>query len=256
METEQPLMGRVGVVTGASAGIGAATARALAAAGMSVVLASRRGAALEGVCGEIRAAGGRAEGIVTDVRDPVQVDALVDAAVARFARLDAVVANAAIGVLRPVADAVVEEWRAVLETNLLGTMLLCRAALRHFLPQGRGDVVIMGSAAAQGAWPYFGAYAASKAAVLSLARTLRAEVAARGVRVMTLDIHNVAGTGFAAGLDPDLLPAAIARWVELGMLNPAAPSIAPEDVARAVVFQLAMPPPASVHEVAVRSREN
>jgi NADP-dependent 3-hydroxy acid dehydrogenase YdfG len=252
----QPLAGRVGVVTGASAGIGAATARALAAAGMSVVLASRRAAALEAVCAEIRAAGGRAEGIVTDVRDPAQVDALVESAVARCGALDAVVANAAVGVLRPIADAVVEEWRTVLDTNLLGTMLLCRAALRHFLPQGRGDVVIMGSAAAEGAWPYFGAYAASKAAVVSLARTLRAEVAARGVRVMTLDVHNVGGTGFASGLDPDLLPDAIARWVELGMLNPAAPTITPEDVARAVVFELALPPPACVHELAIRSREN
>jgi NAD(P)-dependent dehydrogenase (short-subunit alcohol dehydrogenase family) len=176
--------------------------------------------------------------------------------VARFGRLDAVVGNAAVGVLRPIAEARVEEWRTVLETNLVGTMLLCRAALRHLLPQGRGDIVLMGSASAEGAWPYFGAYAASKAAVMSLARTLRAEVAAQGVRVMTVDIHNVGDTDFAAGLDPEMLSLAIRRWVELGMLNPAAPRIAPDDVARAVVFQLAQPPPASVHHVAIRSREN
>jgi NADP-dependent 3-hydroxy acid dehydrogenase YdfG len=251
-----PLAERVGVVTGASAGIGAATARALAAAGMSVVLGARRGDALEAVCREIRAAGGRAEAIVTDLREPGQVDALVDGAAARFGRLDAVVANAAVGVLRPVAEAVVEEWRTVLDTNLVGTMLLCRAALRHFVPQGGGDLVLMGSASAEGGWPYFGAYAASKAAVMSLARTLRAEVAAQGVRVMTVDIHNVGGTDFAAGLDPELLPVAVRRWVELGLLNPAAPHIAPDDVARAVVFQLALPPPASVHELVIRSREN
>lgn len=251
-----PLAERVGVITGASAGIGAATARALAAAGMSVVLGARRGDALEAVCGEIRAAGGRAEAIVTDLRDPVQVDALVDGAVARFGRLDTVVANAAVGVLRSIAEAVVEEWRLVLDTNLVGTVLLCRAALRHFLPQAGGDLVLMGSASAEGAWPYFGAYAASKAAVMSMARTLRAEVAARGVRVMTIDIHNVGGTDFATGLDPAVLPLAIGRWVELGMLNLAAPCITPDDVARAVVFQLALAPPASVHELIIRSREN
>ena len=251
-----PLAERVGVITGASAGIGAATARALAAAGMSVVLGARRGDALEAVCGEIRAAGGQAEAIVTDVRDAAQVDALVDGAVARFGRLDALVANAAIGVLRPIAEAVADEWRLVLDTNLIGTVLLCRAALRHFLPQATGDLVLMGSASADGSWPYFGAYAASKAAVMSLARTLRAEVAARGVRVMTVDIHNVGGTDFATGLDPEVLPLAISRWVELGMLNLAAPHITPDDVARAVVFQLAMPPPASVHELVIRSREN
>jgi len=92
--------------------------------------------------------------------------------------------------------------------------------------------------------------------VKALARTLRAEVASQGVRVMTIDIHNVAGTDFAAGLDPELLPQAIRRWVELGMLNPQAPTIAADDVARAVVFQLSQPPPASVHEIAIRSREN
>jgi NADP-dependent 3-hydroxy acid dehydrogenase YdfG len=251
-----PLAERVGVITGASAGIGAATARALAAAGMSVVVGARRGDALEAVCRDIRAAGGLAEALVTDIRDPAQVDALVDGAVARFGRLDAVVANAAIGVLRPIADAIVEEWRLVLDTNLVGTMLLCRAALRHFLPQGSGDLVLMGSASAEGAWPYFGAYAASKAAVMSMARTLRAEVSARGVRVMTVDIHNVGDTDFATGLDPEVLPLAIRRWAELGVLNVAAPRIAPDDVARAVVFQLALPPPASVHELVIRSREN
>jgi NADP-dependent 3-hydroxy acid dehydrogenase YdfG len=250
-----PLAERVGVVTGASAGIGAATARALAAAGMALVLGARRGDRLAGVCEEIRAAGGRAEPVVTDLRDPAQVDALVEAAVARFGRLDAVVSNAAVGVLRPVADARLDEWRAVLETNLLGTVVLCRAALRHLLPQGSGDILLMGSASAVGAWPYFGAYAASKAAVVSLARTLRAEVASRGVRVMTIDIHNVGGTDFASGLDPELLAPAIRRWAELGVLNIAAPTIAPDDVARAVVFQLTQPQPASVHDLVIRSRE-
>jgi NADP-dependent 3-hydroxy acid dehydrogenase YdfG len=252
----QPLAERVGVITGASAGIGAATARALAAAGMSVMLGARRGDALETVCREIRTRGGVAEAIVTDVRDPAQVDALVDGTVARFGRIDAVVANAAVGVLRPIADAVAEEWRMVLDTNLVGTMLLCRAALRHFLPQGSGDLVLVGSASAEGAWPYFGAYAASKAAVMSLSRTLRAEVASQGVRVMTVDIHNVGGTEFTTSLDPEVLPLAIRRWVELGVLNLAAPRITPDDVARAVVFQLALPPPASVHELVIRSREN
>lgn len=256
MDALQPLAGRVGVVTGASAGIGAATARALAGAGMAVMLGARRGDALAAVCAEIRAAGGRADAIATDLRDAAQVAALVDGAVARFGQLDAVVGNAAVGVLRPIAEADVQEWRTVLDTNLIGTVLLCRAALRHLVPQGRGDIVLMGSAAAEGAWPYFGAYAASKAAVMSLARTLRAEVAAQGVRVMTVDIHNVGGTDFAAGLDPELLLHAIRRWVELGMLNPAAPRIEPDDVARAVVFQLAQPPPASVHHLTIRSREN
>ena len=253
---ERPLADRVGVVTGASTGIGAATAHALARAGMAVMLGARRTEALAAVRDAIRAAGGQADVLPTDVRDPAQVEALVDAAVARFGRLDAVVGNAGVGVLRPIAEGSVEEWKAVLETNLIGTMVLCRAALRHFLPQRRGDILLMGSAAATGAWPYFGAYAASKAGVLALARTLRAEVASQGVRVMTIDIHNVGGTDFAAGLDPALLPGAIQRWVELGMLNPRARTITPDDVARAVVFQLTQSHAASVHDLSIRSRDN
>ena len=253
---ERPLSNRVGVVTGASTGIGAATAQAMARAGMAVMLGARRTDALASVQQAIREAGGQAEILTTDVRDPAQVEALVDAAVTRFGRLDAVVGNAAMGVLRPIAEGRVEEWTAVLETNLIGTMVLCRAALRHLLPQRRGDILLMGSAAASGAWPYFGAYAASKAGVMALARTLRAEVAGQGVRVMTIDIHNVGGTDFAAGLDRELLPEAIQRWVELGMLNPRAPTITPDDVARAVVFQLGQSPAASVHELTIRSRAN
>src|SRR5262249_18395802 len=99
-----PLADRVGGVTGASTGIGPATAVALAEAGMSVVLGARRAEALGAVRDRIRAAGGRAEAITTDLRDPDQVAALVNAAVDRFGRLDALVNNAAIGYLRPIAE--------------------------------------------------------------------------------------------------------------------------------------------------------
>lgn len=251
-----PLADRVGVVTGASSGIGAATAVALAEAGMGVVLGARRAAALGAVRDRIRQAGGRAEAIATDLRDPDQVTTLVNAAVDRFGRLDALVNNAAIGHLRPIAEGRIDEWRAVLDTNVLGTLVACRAALDHMLRRGRGDIVMMGSASANEPWPYLGVYAASKAAILALARSLRAEVAARGIRVMTVEIHNVGGTGFAENFDPALLPAALKRWTELGVLNPQAPTITPEAVARAVVFQLTQAEPASIHSVVIRSREN
>jgi NADP-dependent 3-hydroxy acid dehydrogenase YdfG len=251
-----PLAGRVGVVTGASAGIGAAVARALAGAGMTVVLGARRGDQLAAVAAGIVAAGGAADWIATDVRDERQVEALVAGAVARHGRLDALVNNAAVGTVATVADGRAEEWREIVETNLLGTALACRAALRHMLPAGRGDIVNVTSASAHEAWPYLGVYAASKAAVYTLSRSLRAEVAPRGVRVMTVEIHNVGGTEFARRFDPAVLPAAIARWQQLGLLNPETPMIEPDDVARAVVFQVAQPPPASVHEVVIRSRAN
>src|ERR1051326_3694192 len=194
------LAGRVGVVTGASSGIGAAVARALAAEGMSVVIGARRADRLADVATSICETGGTVEAVPTDMRDEAQVERLIETAAARGG-LDALVNNAAIGHVRTVAEGRSEEWRAVFETNVLGALVACRAALRHMLPRGAGDIVNMTSASAHEAWPYLAAYAASKAAVHTLSRGLRAEVAPLGIRVMTVEIHNVA-TEFARNFDP------------------------------------------------------
>jgi NADP-dependent 3-hydroxy acid dehydrogenase YdfG len=250
------LRGKVAVVTGASAGIGAATARALAAEGMKVVLGARRAERLTEVCATIRTSGGSAEFVATDMRDEVQVERLVTTAVERFGQLDALVNNAAIGTVRPIAEGRTDEWRAIFDINVLGTLIACRAALRHMLPCGRGDILNMTSASAHEAWPYLAVYAASKAAIHTLSDGLRAEVADRGVRVMTIEIHNVGGTDFASNFDRAILPAAITRWKELGLLNPKTPTLQPDAVARAVVFQLSQPDPASIHHLTIRSRAN
>ena len=254
MDATPTLAGRVGVVTGASSGIGAAVARALAAEGMAVVIGARRADRLAEVAASIRAAGGAVEAVPTDMREEAQVERLIEAAGAR-GRLDALVNNAAIGHVRTVVDGRSEEWRAVFDTNVLGTLVACRAALRHMLPCGAGDIVNMTSASAHEAWPYLAPYAASKAAVHTLSRALRAEVAPLGIRVMTVEIHNVA-TEFGRNFDPELLPAATRRWTELGLLNPDTPLLSPEDVARAVVFQLEQPARASIHTLTIRSRAN
>lgn len=253
--SERSLAGRVGVVTGASSGIGAATARALAAAGMTVVLGARRGERLAALCDEIRVGGGVADFQMTDLRDEAQVTALVDAAAARHGRLDALVNNAGTGVIRLVEEGRTEEWRAILETNVLGTLVACRAALKHMLPRGRGDILNMTSVSASEAWPYMAAYAGSKAAVYALSQALRREVAPRGVRVMTIAVHNV-GSEFGMGFDPEVLPLATRRWVELGLLNPEAAVLDPAEIGRAIVFMLAQSDPTSVHEIEVRSRAN
>jgi NADP-dependent 3-hydroxy acid dehydrogenase YdfG len=252
----QALAGRVGVVTGASAGIGAAVARALAAAGMTVILGARRTERLAEVCAAIRTDGGQADFVATDMRDEVQVERLIATAVERHGQIDALVNNAAIGTVRTIADGRTDEWRAILETNVLGTLIACRAALRHMLPRGRGDILNMTSASAHEAWPYLAVYAASKAAIHSLSRGLRAEVAGKGIRVMTIEIHNVGGTDFASNFEAELMPLAIKRWQELGLLNPQTPTLDPADVARAVVFQLSQPDPVSLHHLTIRSRAN
>src|SRR5262249_21317777 len=103
----------------------------------------------------------------------------------------------------------------------------------------------------QAAWTYLAAYAASKAAVEAMSRALRAEVAGQGIRVMTVQIHNVASE-FGARFEPALLPAALGRSHELGLVNPDPALRAPPDGARAVVFQLTQPDPASIHELTIR----
>ena len=254
MDAAAPFAGRVGVVTGASSGIGAAVARLLAADGMAVVIGARRADRLAAVEASIRDAGGSVEAVPMDMRNEADVERLI-ATAAAHGRLDAVVNNAAIGHVRTVAEGRSDEWRAVLDTNVLGTLFACRAALRHMVPRGAGDIVNVTSASAHEGWPYLAPYAASKAAVHTLSRSLRAEVAPLGIRVMTVEIHNVASE-FARNFDPDVLPAAIRRWTELGLLNPDTPILEPEDVARAIVFQLAQPARASIHALTIRSRAN
>ena len=252
----ESLKGRVGVITGASSGIGAACARALAASGMTVMLGARREDKLAALCTEIRNAGGKADFIATDMRDEAQVEALIATAAYRYGHLDALVNNAAVGMVRTIADGRTEEWRAMLETNLLGTLVACRAALREMLPRKSGDILNMTSASAHEAWPYLSVYAASKAAIHSLSRGLRAEVAGKGIRVMTIEIHNVGGTDFASNFEAEVMPAAIKRWEVLGLLSRESAMIASDDVARAVVFQLSQPDPASIHHLTIRSRAN
>ena len=174
--------GRVALVTGAASGIGAATARLLAERGARVVLAGIGSA--DAVCQEIERAGGTAMAITMDVRVTDQVTAGIAAAIARFGALD-MVANVA-GIFPPATLAETDDalLADVLETNLVGTMRVCRAALPH-LTASKGAIVNIASGAAVRALPGFAAYSASKGGVVAFGRALAAE-AAPLVRVNTV----------------------------------------------------------------------
>src|ERR1700742_4846099 len=133
MATDQVLDGTVALVTGASSGIGEATAKRLAAEGAAVAVAARRGDRVARPVGEIDDAGGRALAIESDVTDRAQAEALVERTVAELGRLDTVVNNAGVMLLGPALDAPIEEWERMVDLNVKGLLYVSKAALPHLL---------------------------------------------------------------------------------------------------------------------------
>ncbi|MFI7077945.1 SDR family oxidoreductase [Micromonospora sp. NPDC049903] len=168
------------VITGASSGIGAATAYALARRGCAVVLAARSAPALERVAGHCRELGGRALVVPTDVTDPDAVRRLATAAATEFGRIDAWINNAAVGAVGLFDEIPEAEFRRVLDVNLLGSANGIRAALPHLSAAGGGVVVNNASILAEVAMPYQSPYNAAKHGIRGLADTVRQELRLTG----------------------------------------------------------------------------
>jgi short-subunit dehydrogenase len=205
--------GRVALITGASSGIGAALARELARRGARVILAARRLDRLNQLAADIRAAGGDAEPVCCDVTRDGDVERAVAVAIARFGRLDAVVANAGFGVSGPMATLVVDDYRRQFETNVLGVVRSAMAAAPALSERG-GLLVIIGSVTGFVAPPGSSAYAMSKHAVRALAQALHAELAPQGIAVLHVapgfidsEIRKVDNQGALHGSAPDPIPA-------------------------------------------------
>ncbi|MBU1225690.1 MAG: SDR family oxidoreductase [Actinobacteria bacterium] len=220
------LNGKVAVITGATSGIGAATARALADEGVSVVLGGRRQERLDGLVAEI---GATSVGVAMDVRDPQGSHQLVATALDRFGGFDALVANAGIGAYGGIMDLSDEQLRDMMDTNVAGTVWPIRASVPHFLQRGGGDIVIVASVAGLRGAGDEAVYAATKFAQVGLAGGLDRELRAKGIRVSTICPGGVA-TEFAMGAG---------RFPDMPGL---AEMLRPEDVAAAVLTVLRQPP--------------
>ena len=175
---------QVVLVTGALAGIGRATAQAFAETGANVVVAGRRPEAGEALAAELAGYGGEAVFIAADVRHESEVQQLVDQTVSRFGRLDVMVNNAGVdGEMVPFAGVTPESYAAVFDTNVLGTLLGIKHALRVMEPQGSGAIVNVSSIYGDKGFPLNAPYVASKHAIIGLTRTAALEGAPQGVRV-------------------------------------------------------------------------
>ncbi|MFV1999514.1 MAG: SDR family oxidoreductase [Acidimicrobiia bacterium] len=219
------LTGSVIAVTGASSGIGAASARALVAEGSRVVLGARRGSRLSEIASEL---GSQVATVEMDVRKPADSKRLVDEAYSRFGRLDGLVANAGIGAYGGILDLTDEQLTDMMDTNVAGTVWPIRAVVPGFLEAGEGDIVIVASVAGLRGAGDEAVYAATKFAQVGLAGALDRELRSSGIRVCTICPGGTA-TEFAmgAGRTPDMP----------GLTD----MLRPEDVASAIVTVLRQP---------------
>lgn len=227
------LHGKVGIVTGASSGIGRATARLFAREGASVVVNARRGAELDALVAEIEAEGGRAVAVAGDVRDESLAKALVDTAVERFGGLDIAFNNAGIvGEMAPVAEVSTAGWRDVLDTNLTGAFLGAKYQVPAMLARGGGSLVFTSTFVG---WtvgmPGMAAYAAAKAGLIGLTKALAAELGPKGVRANAIlpgGTDTPASITNAPGAGPEVL-----AFVE--NLHALKRMAQPEEIARSVL---------------------
>lgn len=231
MASRKPLREQVIVITGASSGIGLATARMAAGAGARVVLAARSGDVLARVQAEIEAAGGRAAHVVADVGHRAEVQAVADAAIARFGGFDTWVNVAGLtiyGALRDVSD---EDHARLLQTNLWGTVFGSLIAVEHLRRRG-GTLVNVGSVASDLAFPFQGMYVASKHAVKGFTDALRMELLQDGAPVSVTLVK-------PTSIDTPLPQRARNYMDREPMLPP--PVYPPEEVAKAILHAAVHP---------------
>lgn len=240
------LAGRVALVTGASSGIGAATAVALGAARATVVVVARRAERLRDTVGAIEAAGGTGMALQGDVTQESVASDVVAQAVRRYGRLDILVNCAGVIQAANVESADMQEWRRVFEVNLLAALYTCHAAVGPMRAQGSGDIVNIGSLACRTTSPVYNAYATSKFALNAMTDGLRQEVGPHGIRVCMI-APGPTKTEVAEGIsDAGHRDAIRAYTHQPGALEPG-------DVAAAVVFIVGSPARVNISELWIRA---
>jgi NADP-dependent 3-hydroxy acid dehydrogenase YdfG len=241
----QALKDRVALVTGASSGIGEATALALAAAGARVALAARRRDRLEALAARIRADGGEAVVITADFGVEAQAQRAVHETEKAFGRLDILVNNAGVMYLEPVIDADLARWRRMFEINVLGLIAATQAALPGMRARNDGHIVNIASTAGRIASPAGAAYSGTKFAVVAFSEALRKEIYRDRVRISVIEPGLVA-TELREHIGHEATQKTINDWAN------SIRQLQADDVARAILFCVTQPPHVCINEILMR----
>lgn len=245
---EQKLTGKVVLVTGASSGIGEATTVALASAGAKVAAVARRQERLESLAKRLAGGPGEIFPITADVADDAQAHQVVSRTEAKWGRIDALVANAGVMLLGPVRDADTEDWRRMVNINVLGLMYCVHAVLPIMTRQKAGHIITLSSVAGRVILPNSAVYCAAKFAVAAFSEGLRKEVCKDNIRVTIIEPGAVA-TELAEHVTHPGAKAMIAQM--LSSMKP----LQSEDIAAGILYALNQPPHVDVSEILIRPTE-
>ncbi len=239
------LLGKVALVTGASSGIGEAAARALAAAGATVVVSARRAEKLAQLVEDIAQAGGTASAISGDVAVEADAFRMVEDTVAQYGRIDILVNSAGIIDSGGLEALSLDQWRRVIDVNLMGTIYTCKAAQPHMKAQGTGDIINISSTAGRRAAGLMGANSTSKFGHTGFTEGLRQEMGNHGVRVAIVE-PGATQTEVAEGITDPTMRAAMQHHVSRsGVMQPS-------DIADAIMLIVTLPRRANVSQIQIR----
>ena len=236
--------GKVVVITGASSGLGEATARLLSAEGASVVLGARRTERIKSLADELKSAGGNAIAVTTDVTDREQVKRLVDTAVQAYGRIDVMINNAGLMPHSPLERLRIDDWDRTIDVNIKGVLYGIAAALPHMMKQKAGHIINVSSVAGHKVSPAGAVYAATKHAVRALSEGLRQEVKPHNIRTTVISPGAVATELPDSISEPD-----VSERIHKFYDDVAIPA---KSFARAVAFAMSQPDEVDINEILFR----